>query len=328
MIESRSGQPQGDRHLNLQKLGIRPALHALQAALGDSAALHAAYEQAKRGAMSSRLLLGVVDRIYPAREFLRLACELDQSIREQGYASACHKAAERLVGAWQVTVSPAASGFVTSGSAIYYGNHPSLMTPFLLGAAVLRDDLRFISTGYVCKLIPEFGERSFAVEMPLDRITTELRRGGTRRVLAHVLMSLLHAVPDREELKIRNRLALNQAAEHVRQGGALVICPDGGGTRSGRWYPGIAQIARSLRDASAATCFIPFHEANCTNGRVYARLMRGALPALRRSWNRRRPVQLSLGDPIALGDLPKAASNDELLDFLRSRYDALRRRAP
>lgn len=306
--------------------GIRQALHAMQEALGDPAALRDVYEEAKRGSISSRLLLGMVDRVYPARPFLRLAHELDRSIRSDGYSTACRQAAERLVGPWQTAISSCASKFLETGSAIFYGNHPSLMTPFLLGAAVPRDDLRFVSTGYVCRLIPEFGLRSFAVEMPLDRVTTELRRGGSRRVLAHALMSLLHAVPDQTELKARNRHALTRAAEHVRGGGALVICPDGGGKRSGRWYPGIAQIARSLREAGATASFIPFHEADCTNGRIYARLMRGVLPALRRKWHQRKPVHLSVGEPIPLADLPSDASNGNVLDALRDRYEDLQRR--
>ena len=325
MSQGCTGQSSDNRDGVAEGMGIRQALRALQASFGDPAALHDAYSKAKRGSAASRLLLGTVDRIYPAGEFLRLACELDQSIQREGYASACQKAAGRLIGPWQAVIPPRVSGLAESGGAVFYGNHPSLMTPFLLGAAVPRDDLRFVSTGYVCRLIPEFGRRSFAVEMPLDRVTKELRRGGTRRVLAHLLMSLLHAVPDQGELKTRNRLALSEAAEHVQHGGALVICPDGGGTRSGRWYPGIAQIARSLSTAGASAHFIPFHEANCTNGRVYARLMRGVLPALRRRWHRRKPVNLSFGEPISQVDLPANASNEKLLDALRCRYEDLQR---
>ena len=326
MSQERSGEPKGEQGGDGKQRGIRQTLRSLQASLGDPAALHHAYLSAKHGALSSRLLLGVVDRIYPAAEFLRLACELDQGIRKDGYAAACQEAAVRLVGPWQIMIPPETTGLAESGGAVFYGNHPSLMTPFLLGAAIPRPDLRFVSTGYVCKLIPEFGNRSFAVEMPLDRVTKELRRGGTRRVLAHLLMSLLHAVPDQDELKIRNRLALSQAADHVRHGGALVICPDGGGTRSGRWYPGIAQIAQTVRTAGASAHFVPFHEANCTNGRVYARLMRGLLPALRRRWHGRRPVSLSFGEPISHAALPANASIEELLDALRGHYEGLRQR--
>ena len=314
------------REERVSRSSARESLHALQDSLGNPERLAIAYDRAKRDTVTLRLVLGLLDRIYPAQAFLHLAHEFDQAIRNTDYASACQEALPKLVGTWHSAAPSKVAPLLHAGGAVFYGNHPSLATPFLLGAAVPRPDLHFVSTGYVCKLIPAFGDRSYPVEMPLDRITIELRRGGTKRVLAHGLMSLLHAVPNRETLKTLNRRSLSQAAEHVRGGGALVICPDGGGRKPGHWYKGIAQIAQALAQSGEEVQYVPFHESDCTNQRIYPRLMRGPVASLRTRWSQRRPARLRFGEPISSAALAAGSqSSDAILATLRHQYEEIAR---
>lgn len=295
-------------------------------AAGNITELIEAYEQAPRDSRLLRIARPLLESLYPVAAFLELAEQLDRSIAEDGLHTGCQRFLEKIALDWEYTLSETHREIAEQHPVIFFGNHPSLLTPFLLAASVDRSDLHYFSTRYVCQLIPSFGVLSYPMEVPLTRSRTEWRRGGWRRVLAYRLVSLLHDLPDAEQTKTINRRSLTLGASHVRQGGSVMICPGGGGRQDRRWYPGIGSLVKRLQEfpGDREVYLVPIREENCTNQRVYAELMNGPVARLKWSVLSRRPVRITIAEPIPLGKIALPSSSvEQIVEALRARYDSL-----
>lgn len=295
-------------------------------ASGDAAELLRTYEAASRGSGIPGSAISLVEFFYPLGAFLRLAAKLDRSISDHGLHEGCRRFLRDLAVDWECKLPDRARTIAEAHPVVFFGNHPSLLTPFLLAASVERSDLRYFLTSHVCRLIPSLGATSYPTEVPLTRSWTEWRRGGWKRALVYRLVSLLHDVPGIEEIKAINRSSLAQGADHVRRGGSVMICPSGGGTQDRRWYPGIGSLVKSLRQAPGdrEVYLVPIREENCTNKRVYARLMDGPMARLKEAVFYRGPVRFSIADPVPLSGLASPSSTvEQIVEVLRAHYDAL-----
>ena len=293
---------------------------------GNIAEVISAYEQALRGSAGLRIALCSLEFFYPLGMFLKLASDLDRHIADHGLHEGCRRFLRKSAIDWEYALPEPYRAIAETHPVIFFGNHPSLLTPFLVAASVDRSDLRYFSTSYVRHLIPSFGRISFPMEVPLTRSWTEWRRGGWKRVLAHRLVSLLHDMPDTQEVKAINRGSLALGASHVRGGGSVMICPGGGGKRDRRWYTGIGSLVKDLQQAPGdrEVYLVPIREENCTNKRVYAHLMGGPLARLKRSVLYRSPVRITIADPIPLSGLaPPSSTVEQIVELLRAHYDSL-----
>jgi len=293
---------------------------------GDIAELINAYKRASDVSLSLRSLLSLLEFFYPLGAFLELAARLDRKIADHGFHEGCRQFLGDLKIEWACDLPERHRAIVETQPVIFFGNHPSLLTPFLVAASVDRSDLRYFMTSYVCRLIPSFEEVSYPMEVPLTRSWTEWRRGGWKRALVYRLVSLLHDLPDTEEVKAINRSSLALGASHVRIGGSVMICPSGGGTQDRRWYPGIGSLVKSLQQAPSdrEIYLVPIREENCTNKRVYAHLMDGPIARLKESVLYRGPVRIAIAEPIPLSRLASPSSTaEQIVEILRAHYDAL-----
>ena len=285
-----------------------------------------AYEQALHSSGGVRIALSTLEFFYPLGTFLKLASELDRHIADHGLHGGCRRFLRESAIDWEYVLPESCRAIVETHPVIFFGNHPSLLTPFLVAASVDRSDLRYFSTSYVCHLIPSFGKISYPMEVPLTRSRTEWQRGGWKRVLAYRLVSLLHDLPDVEEVKAINRSSLALGASHVRGGGSVMICPGGGGKRDRRWYTGIGSLVKDLQQAPSdrEVYLVPIREENCTNKRVYAHLMDGPVARLKKSVLYRGPVRISIADPIPLSGLASPSSTvEQIVELLRASYNSL-----
>jgi len=302
-------------------LTARGAIDRLQIAFrsGDVSALVNAYEQAVRDPRLLGLAIRLLEHHYPLGAFLKLASTLDRRIAEDGLHEGCRRFLNDVPVEWERVLPPACEAIARSQPVIFYGNHPSLLTPFLVAASVDRCDLRYFSTSYVCHLIPSFGNVSYPMEVPLTRAWTEWRRGGWKRVLAHRLASLVHEVPEPEEARRINRRSLESGADHVRRGGSAMICPGGGGTRDRYWFPGIGSLVKQLqeRPGDGDAYLIAVHEEKCTNRSIYAWLLhKPAADRLR--------VRIVFADPIPVHAVaPPASTVEQIAELLRVQYESL-----
>ena len=314
-----------------QWVGVRSARVAIDRmrdayAAGDIVGLIRAYRQAPGESRLLRVALSLLESFYPLPAFLELAAHLDRNIGDDGLHVGCRRFFQEIAFDWQYDLSGPHKEIAETHPVIFFGNHPSLLTPFLVAASVNRSDLRYFSTSFVCRLIPSFGEISYPMEVPLTRSWTEWRRGGWKRVLAYRLISLLHDLPDGEETKTINCRSLALGASHVRQGGSVMICPGGGGKHDRRWYPGIGSLLKNLQQAPGdrEAYLVPIREENCTNKRVYAHLMDGPMARLKESVLYRGPVRITIADPIPLSRIISPASTaEQIVELLRAHYNSL-----
>jgi len=295
-------------------------------AAGDIVGLVRAYQQAPRESRLLRVALPLLGSFYPVAAFLELAEQLDGNIAEDGLHEGCRRFLRDLAIGWECDLPERHRAIAETQPVIFYGNHPSLLTPFLVAAGVERHDLRFFSSSYACHLIRSLSDVSYPMEVPLTRSWTEWRRGGWKRVLAYRLLSLLHDVPDAETTKAINRRSLELGSSHVRRGGSAMICPGGGGKRDRYWYPGIGSLVKRLQESPGdrEVYLLPIREENCTNKRVYAQLMEGPVARLKRSTFHRGPVRILFADPIPLRDIGSTSSSvEQIVEILRTHYESL-----
>lgn len=289
----------------------------------DPERLLAAYDELMSGRLVTRLLVRIIELNYPVRAALAWAGRIERSIARQGLPKASQRFLQSTIGAWSVAVSPLATSTFRDGPTIFYGNHPSMLTPFLVAAQLDRDDFRSVSTRYVCHLLPSFGKLSYPVEVPLIRPLSEWQFGNLRRSFIFALVALLRGHHSLEEVKLANRQSIRQAGEHVRSGGCLIICPDGGEWRRRDWYPGIGIIAKALAEQGVAdrVRLVPFCEVNSSNHRITATMRHGPIARMKRSWYERKPVRIVFGDPILLSQVaPAERTVEQIVRDLFHRY--------
>ena len=312
-------------------IGLRSAhafLDRMRAAYvsGDAAELLRTYEAAARGLGIPSGAISLIEFFYPLGAFLRLATQLDRSVSGHGLHEGCVRFLRDLAIDWEYDLPECHRAIAETHPVIFFGNHPSLLTPFLIAASVERHDLRYFMSTFACHLIRSLSAVSYPMEVPLTRSWTEWRRGGWKRVLAYRLLSLLHDIPNVETAKAINRDSLARGADHVRRGGCVMICPGGGGTQDRRWYPGIGSLVKRLRQTPGdrEVYLVPIREENCTNKRVYASLMDGPMARLKESILYRGPVRVTIADPVRLSDIAPASSTvEQIVEILRAHYDAL-----
>lgn len=269
--------------------------------------------------------LCLLDRLYPIRALLDIIGHLDPLIGAEGLPAGSRWLLDTQVVNWTADLPPATREVLASEPALIYGNHPSMLTPFLVAAHVDRPDLRILSASFMPRLLPSYAAYALPIELPLDQGWEQFRRGGLQRVVvAHVIGLLQDSVP-RDEAREANRRALTSAVEHIRRGGCVLIAPSGGSKRHSPWHPGIGHIVKSLaQEAGEREAFlVPFWESCSSDNRVRATLGRGPVARLKRRVMYRKPVGIQFAEPArisALGPLPGHVP--DLVRLLRESYDA------
>jgi 1-acyl-sn-glycerol-3-phosphate acyltransferase len=257
---------------------------------------------------------------------LEAAEYLDREIASSGLGKASKDTLERIGIEWESHLPKGSSEIIRSAPVIFYGNHPSMLTPFLIAAGVDRTDIHLLMMSYVGHLIPSLSRLILPLELPLNRPLLELYRGGLKRIIALWLVSRLHDVPQRTLAKAINRRSLEAAVAHVRAGGSVAIFPAGGGRANRRWYPGIGTLVKELTRSSTdrPVYLVPIREYNGSNHRVYASVAKTKAAQIRRRLLYRRPVRIEFADPIRLDGLPiDPDSSHRIAAWLKEHYDRL-----
>jgi len=309
--------------------GVRAAIATLKSAYanGDAAALHAAYVGASSTSRLLQASLPLLERAYPVRKLLGFASTLESCIASHGLHHGCRTFFKEMSIPWESHISASARRVAENASVVFFGNHPSLFTPFLTAATIDRPDFRFFSSKYVCHLLPSVGACSFPMEVPMTKTVTEWRRGGWQRALVYRLISLLHAMPSAEDVRTSNLESLSQGAAYVRQGGSTILCPGGGGKlKDRRWFTGIGSLVKQLQRLSEEQIafLLPFREENSSNKRIYAHVQNGPIARFKRAVVYHGPIRIRFGDPIPVTEFGTPESTiHQLADQLKAYYEGL-----
>ncbi len=294
---------------------------------GDAQQLHDALVHTRETSRFLALVLPILEKVYPVQGFLSFASRLEACIAADGLHWGTQRFFSELAIPWRIEYPPAIRDIAERAPVLFFGNHPSLFTPFLAAASVNRPDFRFFAARYVGHLLPSVGATAFPMEVPLTRSWTEWRRSGWQRALIYRLISLLHNMPEPEDIRVRNQASIAAGADYIRNGGSAIICPGGGGKRRDRkWYTGIGSLVKQLQQMPGArpAYLLPFREENCSNKRIYAHIQQGPLARFKNAFVYRGPICIRFGQPIAISDVAAPdATVHELVASLKARYDRL-----
>ena len=308
---------------------FRDSLDSLRLAYseGDAKEFHDAYVDAKKTSRLLSVALPLFEHVYPVRRFLALAAQLEASMAKHGLHTGCQRFFQELSIPWHCDLPASIREIAEKAPVIFFGNHPSLFTPFLTAASVNRSDFRLFSTKYVCNLLPTVRAASFPMEVPLTRSWTEWRRSGWQRALVYRLISLVHDMPSPEEIRLGNRVSLIAGAEYIRQGGSAIICPGGGGKAKDRkWYAGIGSLVKQLQQSPGEhrIYLLPFHEENCSNKRIYAHIQNGPISRLKNAAFYRGPIRIRFAEPIPITEVGTPDSTvQQIVELLKVYYESL-----
>ncbi len=317
--DARAPQPE-------RRIRSREALRCVRDAFAEcgDGDLQAAYADARWRTRGLRLGLALVDRVLPITLLIEFSGEVNQRVREQGLAEACAASTHRLGLDCEYVMSEATRKVLETSPVFVYGNHPTVLTPFLVVAAARRNDVRLFMVDYVRRLVPSVGEYLLPLELSAERDRVEWHRGGIVRVVSRRLARVVMKGQDRAEAKRVNQQALADGVRYLEQGGCVAIFPGGGGRDERRWYPGIGQVARDLRlNSEAPDIFLlPVHEEVQSESHVYRGLRRlsGRAPVVSGNLV---PVRVRFAEPRRLRELvPSDADRDEITRRLQADYEA------
>jgi 1-acyl-sn-glycerol-3-phosphate acyltransferase len=303
-----------------QDAGVRGSLARLRHAYmqGGLAAVRDEHARTAERSSAYRRMGSLIEGICPVRDLFRLCAELDDALAGASLPTASAAVLSRLPDRWEIPVADGARELLRDRPLVIYGNHPSMLTPFLVAAAVERDDLKILAHRYVTTLVP--GMTEYVLPLEPTHLVSSRRRGIASPAHAVSLSALrrLDQAKDLVEARRANRAALEEGVQHVLAGGALAIFPDGG-RDGGPWYPGLGRLIAALRDSDAL--LVPVHEGGSSNRRLYRALRRR-----RRSAGRSSPIRFTMGEPLSILrlSLPADVEPLEIARLLESLYRAAR----
>ncbi len=297
--------------------GLRRSVSRLRRAYrhGGLPAVREEHVRTSEQSAAYRQAATILERVCPVMALLRLGTELEGALSRESLPDAAVSLLSRLPDRWEIPMIESARAPLRRSPLLVFGNHPSMLTPFLLAAALERDDLRILAHRYVTTLVPSMS--SYVLPLEPTHLVSARRRGLASPAHALSLSALrqLDNLVDEEEARRVNRAALDEGVRHVLAGGALAIFPNGG-RENGRWYPGLGRLVDSLRASDAL--LIPVREAGSSNRRVYRLLRRR-----RHRAPLREPIRFYVGEPIPMRRLvlPSDAGAGEIVAMLQSVYE-------
>ena len=310
------------------RLGIRRTFAELRSTY-EAGGLHelaAVHHLALDESPSYARLFGMLQRACPLLELLDLATRLDVGIRASSLPQAANATLSELRDRWEIHLprDRSARRILRHAPLIVYGNHPSMLTPFLLAAALERKDVRFVAFGYVGKLVPAMASHIFPVFPTFRRSIRQSLSAGLSHVLALSVLYRLDRVPSPDEGRLRNREAIDRAIGHVQHGGATVIFP-AAGRETGPWFPGLGAIVRTVAtgDPARPAYLVPIRVSNNANERVYAAIRRGRKHRAKPKICSQGPIRVEIGSPCRV-DLPNAVGRTatEISHRLQEEYES------
>jgi hypothetical protein len=266
---------------------------------GGVEALHAAHVASLKKSFRYQALCRLLDLMVPMTPILAIVKDIDRLVGELGVSAASRQVLARLSIPWRTEMPEKGQQDVLSASVVFYGRHDSSLTPFLLGAALDRPDLKMVAASFIAKIGPNVGRCSFPIYATAQvKMKSAGRKGITPRALGWIAWKSERSI-DREEARERNRASLEQAVEHVRSGGGLLVAPDPR-ERKRPWRQGIGVIVVSLAHDPGArpTYVVPWSITGASITGLFQLLSRNpAMRALGRM-RFRHPIRVTFGEPV------------------------------
>lgn len=307
------------------KRGLRDVLRELRDSLntGGIDALHRAHLGCLQRSLRYRLLFGFSRLFLPITPLLDITNDLERLVGELGVHGASRAILARPPVPWEAEMPPQGELEIRQGSMIVYGTHGSILTPILLAAAINRADLKMIAASYTTKLGPNIAGCSFPVYAAQH---VSVKRAGGKGLVPRALGWIASKSAEgrsREAVMQQNRVSLARAAEHVRQGGGLIIVPESRNHRE-TWRLGLGRLVAELAQhpGSGPSYLVPWDIRGASITGIFQLLSHN--PLARRLGRRRfrRPARIAFGEPIAVTDVVAVTGVDpaEITAYLERDY--------
>jgi len=279
-------------------------------AAGDISHLAAEYERAFRRP-GLAVPLRALELAYPLRLLLHIAAQLERRIEGEGLSGASRWLLDTYLPGWRCTIPEATLRQLDAHPTLIYGNHPSLLTPFLVAACVDRPDLRIVSSSHVHHLLPSYAPYALPVEIPRGRLREDYSRGGLQVALGRKLIRSVHSTPSPDQVRARNRGTLVTAAAHVAAGGSLLIAPEGPSARPRPWQTGIGVLVQHTLEQSCPrpVYALAYWEHHNSDRRVFTELRPNPFARIRRRLLYRVPTGITFSELYPLAELAGECSD-------------------
>ena len=294
-------------------------------AVGGVEAMRQTHVAATKTSLLYRLLCGLVDLVFPATALLDSAADLDRHMGELGVAGGSKAILRSFPISWLAEFPERGEDEVKTCPVVIFGKHGSMLTPLLVAASLDRSDLKMLGVSYVAKLGPNIARSMYPVFLPTPTFRSAARMGILPRISGW-LTSRLASPVDKDVARAQNRTSLIQAAEHVGNGGALLIAPDSRDPRA-EWHRGIGLLVAHLAQIDATD-----RSAYLVSYRIWAPIT-GAFrlvsrnPILRALGRRqyRRPIRVVFAESIPLSAVIEQTGLDPaaITEYLQTHYRTL-----
>lgn len=269
---------------------------------------HLAYLQDSR---RYRCLFRLVRLFLPIAPLLAITSDLERLVGELGVHGASQEVLARPPVLWEVQMPSQGESEIRAGAIVFYGTHGSILTPILLAAAIDRPDLKMIAASYIAKLGPNIAGCSFPV-YPAAPVT--MRRASSKGLVPRAMGWIAgKSAGDsgRDVARQLNLESLRQAAEHVRQGGALLIVPESRNRRE-PWRLGLGNLAADLaRDMRLGPMYlVPWDIKGDSTTGIFQLLSRNPLATWMGRRRFRHPVRIAFGEPMPIQRVIAEAGDD------------------
>jgi len=295
---------------------------------GGVPALHKEHLALTSKSRSYRIVLKLVDLVFPVSVAFELAGRFDEQVKEYGL----HEAANALLNSpaipWETVLPKHGWHKVMTSPTVIYCNHPSLITPFFMAAALDRPDLKMIGAGYVQELGPHMAAHMFPFQRA-RRTSMAGDSGIATTAVASWLLDFLYPYHELNAARAHNRRMLVAAARYVQGGGAVLIAPQGGHGDDQKWFPGIGRLISELgRGSGAGTVqLVPARIENSSNTRIRHLVSRNRSSRQQSKRPTDPPIRVVFAAPIPLESLVQEQDTDArritaiLEDHYRTLFD-------
>ena len=277
---------------------------------------------------SYRIVLKLVDPVFPVSIAFELAGRFDEQVKEHGLYLAANALLKSQAIPWGTVLPKHGWHKVMTSPAVIYCNHPSLITPFFMSAALDRPDLKMIGAGYV----QELGPNMAAYVFPFQRARRTSMAGDSGIATTAVsswLLDFLYPCRELNAARAHNRRMLVAAARYIQGGGAVLIAPQGGHGDDQKWFPGIGHLVSELvRESGAGTVqLVPVRIENSSNTRIRHLVSRNRSSRQQSKQPTDPPIRVVFAEPIPLESLVQEQDSDArritavLEDHYRTLFD-------
>jgi len=306
---------------------IRSIVAELKASLeaGGIESMAETHAAAVRSSSTYRWFCRFVDLVYPISALLDLFEGVDRQIGELGVTEASRAFLAVLPTSWSATFPANTESEIRSKPVVVFGKHGSILTPFLVAAALDRPDMKMLGATYVAHLGPNVAALTYTVHLPTPTLRRAARRGILLRLGAWLTVRLSRSV-NHDAAREHNRASLAAAVSHIRGGGALLVAPDARNPRA-KWQSGIGVLVAHLAqdiDSAHEAYLVPYRIWASITG-IFHILSRNPLLRALGRWEYRRPIRIAFAEPIPVSVIIAQVGTDPgaITECLEAHYRAI-----